>query len=102
HKANAEYIVRGMGWVGVAPGETRFDPKRAVRDLENAVLASAPGTPLRVRDVATVSTGPQFRRGVLEKDGNEVTGGVVLMRYGENPLEVTRRIKEKIKELHVG
>ena len=46
--------------------------------------------------------GQQFRRSVLEKDGKEVVGGVVLMRYGENPLEVTRRIKEKITALQAG
>ena len=48
------------------------------------------------------SLGPAPRRGVLEKDGNEVTGGVVLMRHGENPLEVTRRLAAKIRELQTG
>src|SRR5438046_2319237 len=53
HKANAEYIVRGMGWVGVAPGASgeAFDPKRALRDLENAVVPSSAGVPLHVGDV---------------------------------------------------
>jgi Cu(I)/Ag(I) efflux system membrane protein CusA/SilA len=103
-KGNAEYIVRGLGWVGVSSSETHkeFDPQRALRDLENASLPSPDGARLPVGDVATVSVGTQFRRGVLEKDGNEVTGGVVLMRYGDNPLEVTRRIKQKIQELQVG
>ncbi len=49
-----------------------------------------------------MQVGPAFRRSVLEKDGKEVVGGVVLMRYGENPLEVTRRIKEKITTLQAG
>jgi Cu(I)/Ag(I) efflux system membrane protein CusA/SilA len=49
-----------------------------------------------------VQLGQQFRRSVYEKDGNEVTGGVVLMRYGENPLAVTRRVKDKIQELQPG
>ena len=49
--------------------------------------------------LGTVQVGPAFRRSVLEKDGKEVVGGVVLMRYGENPLEVTRRVKEKITRL---
>ena len=53
-------------------------------------------------EVADVALGPGFRRGVLEKDGNEVTGGVILMARGENPLEVTRRIKAKIGELRTG
>jgi len=52
--------------------------------------------------VATVQLGQQFRRSVYEKDGNEVTGGVVLMRYGENPLAVTQRVKDKIQELQSG
>jgi Cu(I)/Ag(I) efflux system membrane protein CusA/SilA len=104
HKANAEYIIRSMGLAGVSPGEThaQFDHLRALHDLENTALPSTNGALLRVRDVASVSVGPQFRRGILEKDGNEVTGGVILMRYGETPLEVTRRIKQKIQELQVG
>ena len=60
------------------------------------------GTPIYVKNVATVQLGPEFRRSVLEKDGNEVVGGVVLMRYGENPLEVTKRIKEKIQRAAAG
>jgi Cu(I)/Ag(I) efflux system membrane protein CusA/SilA len=52
--------------------------------------------------VATVQTGVQFRRSVYEKNGNEVVGGAVLMRHGQNPLEVTRRVKEKIQELQAG
>ena len=60
------------------------------------------GTPIYVKNVATVQLGTQFRRSVYEKDGNEVVGGVVLMRHGENPLAVTKRIKEKIQELQPG
>ena len=77
-------------------------PEPRVADLENVVLSRAgrgddpPGRSRRGRDRAG------FRRGVLEKDGNEVTGGVVLMANGENPLEVTRRIKAKIRELQAG
>jgi Cu(I)/Ag(I) efflux system membrane protein CusA/SilA len=82
--------------------ESDPDPRRVVRDLENVVVPGARGTPWRLADVATVSLAPGPRRGVLEHDGNEVTGGVVLMRHGENPLEVTRRLKQKILELQVG
>src|SRR5208283_1085910 len=57
------------------------------------------GTPIYVRNVASVQLGTQFRRNVFEKDGNEAVGGVVLMRFGENPLAVTERIKQKIQEL---
>jgi Cu(I)/Ag(I) efflux system membrane protein CusA/SilA len=55
-----------------------------------------------VKNVAAVQLGQQFRRSVFEKDGNEVAGGVVLMRHGENPLAVTQRVKEKIQELQPG
>lgn len=89
-KNNAEYIVRGVGWV---KGKT---------DIEDAVVKEVSGTPIYVKTVATVQTGPAFRRGVFEKDGSEVVGGVVLMRHGENPLRVTQRVKEKITELQPG
>jgi Cu(I)/Ag(I) efflux system membrane protein CusA/SilA len=104
HKGTAEYVVRGVGHLGasVKPGDESFDPDRAVRDLENVVVPLPRGGTLRLAEVASVALGPGFRRGVLEKDGNEVTGGVVLMAHGENPLEVTRRIKAKVRELQLG
>jgi Cu(I)/Ag(I) efflux system membrane protein CusA/SilA len=86
-KNNAEYLVRGVGWI------------RDIKDIENTVIREINGTPIYVKNVAHVQLGTQFRRGVFEKDGNEVTGGIVLMRHGENPLAVTRRVKEKIQEL---
>ena len=89
-KNNAEYIVRGVGWL------------KGKEDIEDTVIKEVGGTPIYVRTVANVSLGTQFRRSVYEKDGNEVTGGVVLMRQGGNPLEVTRRIKERIAELQAG
>jgi Cu(I)/Ag(I) efflux system membrane protein CusA/SilA len=102
HKANAEFVVRAVGWLGARPGATDSDPQRILHDLENVPLLGATGTKLRLADVATVGRGSQPRRGVLEKDGNEVTGGIILMRHGENPREVTRRIRAKIEELQVG
>ena len=104
HKGNAEYVVRGVGRLGASlkPGDESFDPDRAIRDLENVVIPLAKGGTIRLAEVADVALGPGFRRGALEKDGNEVTGGVVLMAHGENPLEVTRRIKDKIKEIQTG
>ena len=83
-----------------------FDPRDACRDLENVLLprfqaGQKVGT-IRLAEVATVRYAPAPRRGVLEKDGNEVTGGVVLMRQGANALEVTRLIKDKIMNLHTG
>jgi Cu(I)/Ag(I) efflux system membrane protein CusA/SilA len=89
-KNNAEYIVRGVGWV------------KGKRDIEDAVVKEVGGVPVYVKTVATVQLGPAFRRGVFEKDGSDVVGGVVLMRYGENPLRVTERVKEKIRELQPG
>jgi copper/silver efflux system protein len=104
HKGNAEYVVRGVGWIGAStkPGDDSFDPSRALEDLENVVVNLPGGGTIRLAEVADIAIGPGFRRGVLEKDGNEVTGGVVLLANGENPLEVTRRIKAKIRELEIG
>ncbi len=103
HKANAEYIVRGVGWLGQSAGEgSDIDPQRVLRDLENVLVPRSSGGVVRLKEVATVGLSPAPRRGVLEKDGNEVTGGVVLMRQGENALEVTGRIKDKIRELQTG
>ncbi len=91
-KGNAEYLVRGVGWI------------RSVADIEEIVVKTnlATGTPVYVSNVATVGLGSEFRRSVLEKDGNEVVGAVVMMRHGENPLAVTRQIKEKIVQLQPG
>jgi Cu(I)/Ag(I) efflux system membrane protein CusA/SilA len=86
-KNKAEYLVRSVGWI------------RSPKDIEDAVITEHGGTPVYVKNVATVQLGTQFRRSVYEKDGNEVVGGVAVMRYGENPLAVTDRIKKKIQEL---
>jgi Cu(I)/Ag(I) efflux system membrane protein CusA/SilA len=99
-QGNAEFLVRGPGRLG--EDDDMIDPVKAVRDLEAAPLVSSDGTILRVGDVARVAQGPGPRRGVLEKDGSEVVGGVVLIAAGENPLEVTRRIKAKVRELTPG
>jgi Cu(I)/Ag(I) efflux system membrane protein CusA/SilA len=99
-KAGSEYLVRGVGLLG---SSARGDgPGQVVRDLESVVVPGRGGALVRLTEVARVTRAPGPRRGVLEKDGNEVTGGVVLMRRGENPLEVTRRIKQKIQELQAG
>jgi Cu(I)/Ag(I) efflux system membrane protein CusA/SilA len=91
HQGNAEYLIRSVGWI------------ENLDDIRDTVVAQRKnGTPLRIGDLGTVQIGPAFRRSVLEKDGKEAVGGVVLMRYGENPLEVTRRLKEKISTLQSG
>ncbi len=82
-KNNAEYIVRGVGWI------------EDKSDIENTVVKEIGRTPIYVKNIASVQLGSQFRRSVYEKDGSEVTGGAVLMRHGENPLEVTERDQEQ-------
>jgi Cu(I)/Ag(I) efflux system membrane protein CusA/SilA len=103
HKNGAEYAVRGVGYLGTAPdGETAGPEqvrRRVVRHLEDTVVRQSEGTPVYVKNVAKVQLGQQFRRSVFEKDGNEVAGGVVLMRHGQNPLAITRAVKHKIQEL---
>ncbi|MDB5342375.1 MAG: cusA 1, partial [Schlesneria sp.] len=89
-KNNAEYIVRGIGWI------------RDKHDIERTVIREVNGTPIYVETIASVQLGTQFRRSVYEKNGSEVVGGVVLMRHGQNPLNVTERVKEKIQELQPG
>ena len=86
-KNNAEYLVRGVGWI------------QNKKDIEDTVITARGGTPIFVKNVAAVQLGAQFRRSVFEKDGDEAVGGAVMMRYGENPLAVTDRIKQKIQEL---
>src|SRR5229473_1088284 len=104
-KNNAEYLVRGVGWLGASsetPSGDADSETRVRRDIEDTVVTERNGTPIYVRNIAAVQVGTQFRRGVLEKDGNDVVGGVVLMRFGENPLAVTKEIKKKIEELQPG
>ncbi len=90
HKGNAEYLIRSVGWI------------KDVEDLKETVVAQRGSVPITLKTVASVQMGPGFKRSVLEKDGREVVGGVVMMRFGENPLEVTRRVKEKITTLSAG
>ncbi|PAY19774.1 cation transporter [Rhodopirellula sp. SM50] len=86
-----EYIVRGKGFLGSEGGQGD-----AIRDIEETVIVQRDGVPVHVRDVASVQLGPDFRRGALDYNGAEAVGGVVVMRYGENPREVIDRVKAKI------
>ncbi|WP_440069691.1 efflux RND transporter permease subunit [Tenacibaculum discolor] len=86
----AEYLVRGLGYV------------KSIADIENAVVTAKNYTSIRVKDIAKVSLGAEPRRGILDKEGAEVVGGVVVARYGANPLEVITNVKEKINELSSG
>lgn len=85
-----EYIIRGIGFV------------KNIEDIENVVIAAHQGVPVYVKNVASVTLGPDFRRGALDKEGTEVTGGVVHMRYGDNPMRVIEDVKQKIVELKAG
>lgn len=89
-----EFIVRGKGFIGAGRSESE-----TIRQIENTVVLTRDGVPVRVGDLAQVQTGPAFRRGALDFNGREAVGGVVVMRYGENPREVIQRVKDKISEL---
>jgi len=86
----AEYLVRGLGYV------------KSISDIENAVVTSEDYTAIRIKDIGKVSLGPATRRGLLDKEGAEVVGAVVVARYGANPMEVINNVKDKIKELSSG
>ncbi len=86
----AEYLVRGLGYI------------KSIADIENAVVTSADFTAIKIKDIAKVTLAPKARRGILDKEGAEVVGGVVVSRHGANPLEVINNIKSKIKELSTG
>ncbi|NNK69603.1 MAG: efflux RND transporter permease subunit, partial [Flavobacteriaceae bacterium] len=86
----AEYLVRGLGYV------------KSKSDIENAVVSSKEFTAVRIKDIGNVALGPAVRRGILDKEGAEVVGGVVVARFGANPLEVINNVKSKIDELKSG
>jgi Cu(I)/Ag(I) efflux system membrane protein CusA/SilA len=87
---NTEEIVRGIGLI------------RGLKDIEETSLGAYNGTPVTVGNVASVQLGPEFRRGVLDKDGKEAVGGVVIIRYGANAREVINAVKQKIGEIQPG
>ncbi len=82
-----EFVVRGVGLV------------KSLADLEQIAVAEMNGTPVLLRDLATLQLGGDFRRGTLDVNGHETVGGIVVMRTGENAMEVIRRVKEKIAQL---
>ena len=86
----AEYLVRGLGYI------------KNVSDLEEAVITVRNGVPVKIKDVAFVNLGPATRRGGLDKEGVEAVGGVVVARYGSNPMQVIENVKTKIKEMEAG
>jgi len=85
-----EFVVRGLGLVS------------SLGDLENLIVSQNNGMPVYLKDVANVQLGGDFRRGVLDVNGHEVVGGVVIMRNGENAMAVIQAVKEKITQLSSG
>lgn len=87
--AATEYFVRGRGYI------------KSVDDIEKIMVGTnGNGTPVYIRDIANVQLGPDLRRGLAELDGKgETVGGIVVMRYGENALEVIKDVKEKIEAI---
>ena len=82
-----DYLIRTRGYV------------RSLEDLENAVVKMENNTPLTLRQVAHITTGPAWREGALDKDGVEAVGGVVVVREGFNPLEAIQNVKERIRTM---
>ena len=86
----AEYLVRGLGYI------------KSIEDIENTVVTSENYTAITVKDIGKVGLGPATRRGLLDKEGAEVVGGVIVARYGANPMDVINNVKAKINELSTG
>lgn len=85
-----EYIVRGLGYV------------KEIEDFENIVVDETDNVPIYLKDVAHIKTGPAQRRGILDKAGADVVGGVIVARDGFNPMEAITSIKAKIEEISPG
>ena len=87
--ANTEYMVRGRGYI------------QSLQDIEVIPVGTdGRGTPILIRDLGRVHYGPDMRRGVAELDGRgEVVGGIVVIRYGENTLDVINRVKQRLKDV---
>ncbi|MBA3029749.1 MAG: efflux RND transporter permease subunit [Desulfobacteraceae bacterium] len=88
-----EFMVRGLGYI------------KSIEDIKTIPIMVDPkrGTPVYLRDIADVTIGPLMRRGIAESNGEgEVVGGIVVMRYGQNALEVIRKVKDKLEELKGG
>jgi Cu(I)/Ag(I) efflux system membrane protein CusA/SilA len=86
----AEYVIRGLGFI------------ESLDDLRHTVIAQRDNVPITLDQIAEVEYGPSLRRGALDKAGAEAVGGVVVTRYGENPLAVIKRVKAKITEISPG
>ena len=85
-----EYVVRGLGFI------------KSVSDIENTVIKVSKNVPIYIKSIAKVALGPALRRGALDKGGGEAVGGVVVVRYGFNPLEAIKNVKKQIEEISPG
>ena len=85
-----EYLIRGIGFI------------KNIKDIEDAVIKVNNDVPVQIKHVAKVAWGPQVRLGALDKAGGEAVGGVVVARYGSNPLEVIKNVKKIIEEISPG
>jgi len=86
----AEYVIRGLGFI------------RSIEDVENIVVAVRDNVPVLLKHIAHVHLGPAPRRGALDKGGAEAVGGVVVVRYGENPLAAIQNVKAMIERISPG
>lgn len=86
----AEYMIRSIGYI------------KSIEDLEMSVVKATDNVAIHLKDVATISEGPATRRGGLDKGGSEAVGGVVVARFGANPMEVINTVKAKIDEISTG
>jgi len=88
---NVEYVLRGIGFI------------KTIEDIENIIIKTNDNVPIYIKTIATnVTMGPALRRGALDKGGAEVVGGVVVARYGENPMKAIKSVKEKIHQIQAG
>ena len=85
-----EYLIRGLGYI------------KNLDDLKESVVTVRDNVPIKVKDVAHVAYGPAPRRGGLDKDGANAAGGVVVARYGSNPMDVINNVKAKISQISAG
>jgi Cu(I)/Ag(I) efflux system membrane protein CusA/SilA len=85
-----EYVIRGLGFV------------KHIRDIENSVIKVNDNVPIYIKNIGNVILGPALRRGALDKEGAEAVGGVVVVRYGDNPLAAIKNVKKKIAEISPG
>ncbi|MBU4307030.1 MAG: efflux RND transporter permease subunit [Candidatus Aminicenantes bacterium] len=85
-----EYMIRGLGFI------------KNLADIENSVVKVNANIPIYIKNIAKVTLGPALRRGALDKEGTEAVGGVVVVRYGDNPLAAIKNLKKKIAEISPG